>query len=789
MSVGGDTVAGDKNGSPDDYSFAFAANENNEAIARSSAAFGSYNKTYNPGEFVCGNYSEDNRNAATVFLVGGGVSPERRHNAFEVRTDHSTGVDISRAFVSGKSIATEEYVGNNAVKKMGNSYVLYANEAGGNSTVIPYRFNKTSIEQAEFPLMFQPMTDGRMYTRYPTDEYHAANKGYIDSKWDKFNLTNGEGVGSITQKVAEGEIANIAKGRSSSAFGDGCNAEANKSFVAGTNNTTTSTAHSSAVFGQENTSNGVASLVFGNSNTLSKDANYSLIGGKSCTSNAPDTITVGNSCTNNRAMSLNVGYNCTSTGGNYGALIGNSLKQGHYLDSETIIGRFNEIKNNLLFSVGNGDDESSRSNAIEVLKDGRVKIYGVPKDSNDAVRKLELDTKYDKTGGVIGGEVVITGDLTVNGTQHINNTENLDVKNAMIYSNSDGATLASNGGLGIKTNSTDIYGIVYDPVSDSVKLGLGKSDADGRFTFNTDEGNPITVRDDDNKLTNNHLLSWNSTNRKLVDSGKTIEDFVQKDKSTAGNTVYSRVNGVEQNIQFTTSPSAYTIAYRDAKGIIEVSDPEGEFNATNKRFVENLNKSSWDNFNLENGTGQGSLIQKNVQSSTGEPYTNVASGPASIAFGKNTKALGNTDFVIGQNNTSDSSGSFVGGINCSNTYNSGYSIVFGDSVNNQYATKSVVMGSDIQNSKGNSVILGNDIVNPVKNAYLIGRGLRSQDYISIDNDDAITILGKYNKRATTGEINDGTSFIIGNGTSEEARSNAIKLSDVKGLESFIEPKT
>ena len=139
--------------------------------------------------------------------------------------------------------------------------------------------------------------------------------------------------------------------------------------------------------------------------------------------------------------------------------------------------------------------------------------------------KAGLDTKYDKTGGVINGEVVITGDLTVNGTQHINNTDNLDVKNAMIYSNSDGATLVSNGGLGIKTNSTDVYGIVYDPVGDSVKLGLGKSDAGGKFTFNANEGNPIAVRDDDNKITNNHLLKWNSTNRKLVDSGKAVDDL------------------------------------------------------------------------------------------------------------------------------------------------------------------------------------------------------------------------------------------------------------------------
>lgn len=79
--------------------------------------------------------------------------------------------------------------------------------------------------------------------------------------------------------------------------------------------------------------------------------------------------------------------------------------------------------------------------------------------------------------------------------------------------------------------------------------------------------------------------------------------------------------------------------------------------------------------NLKNGGGQGSLIQTNVKSSSGTPYTNIASGPASIALGKNTQALGNTDFVIGQSNEDNSSGSFVGGLNCLNTGD--YSYVFG----------------------------------------------------------------------------------------------------------------
>lgn len=193
--------------------------------------------------------------------------------------------------------------------------------------------------------------------------------------------------------------------------------------------------------------------------------------------------------------------------------------------STTVVGFYNKHESGDVFQVGAGTG-TNRRNAFRVLADGRAKVQTTPKDNDDVVRILELDTKYDKAGGTIGGDVIITGDLTVNGTQHINNTENLNVENAMIYSNATGATLATNGGIGIKKNATDVYGIVYDPTSDSVKLGLGKSDANGVFTFNASEGQPVAIRDDSSKFNANHFIKWNEEQKKLVDSGYLAEDFV-----------------------------------------------------------------------------------------------------------------------------------------------------------------------------------------------------------------------------------------------------------------------
>ena len=309
--------------------------------------------------------------------------------------------------------------------------------------------------------------------------------------------------------------------------------------------------------------------------------------------------------------------------------------------------------------------------------------------------KAGLDTKYDKTGGVINGEVVITGDLTVNGTQHINNTDNLDVKNAMIYSNSDGATLTSNGGLGIKTNSTDVYGIVYDPVGDSVKLGLGKSDADGKFTFNANEGNPITVRDDDNKLTNNHLLKWNSTDNKLVDSGKTVDDLSTATNLTNGTGVDSLIQkyivegtdysaqaigenaialggkrydkltdtnrtptSAEGNQSFAAGGSTH--AYGDwdfttGKDTVAYQRASSTFGGNTQAGMteEEFNAYFWDSANNKPlHSGQGKDSQGNILDSSGSTYNNsysfaFAEGESTQAMGRSSHAEGNNTQAVG----------------------------------------------------------------------------------------------------------------------------------------------
>lgn len=165
--------------------------------------------------------------------------------------------------------------------------------------------------------------------------------------------------------------------------------------------------------------------------------------------------------------------------------------------------------------------------------DGTVKTesgYLQQAIDNEASARAAADTalrnsKYDKTGGTIGGDVQITGDLTVNGTTTTNDAETLQVKDNYIVTNSDGATLAGYSGILIRTNSTVTYGIAYDPVSNAVLLGQGVYNSDGTFSFNPGEGLPVAIRAVSTSWTNGDIAVWDSTNNQFVDSGKSISDL------------------------------------------------------------------------------------------------------------------------------------------------------------------------------------------------------------------------------------------------------------------------
>lgn len=190
-----------------------------------------------------------------------------------------------------------------------------------------------------------------------------------------------------------------------------------------------------------------------------------------------------------------------------------------------------------------------------------------------------------KSGGIISGNLSIQGDLEVRGTTKTTEEETLNVKDSIVVTNSSGADLSSTlAGFVIRLNATDCYGIIYDASSESVKLGLGKI-TNGKFTFNSGEGNAVAVRADGSLMTNGHLVKWDATALKFVDAGKSVDDFVQK-TSNPWRVYITDGNGAPAFRQLLTTPGASGIPQYSSNGGLKTNNPIDPLEAVNKRYFE-----------------------------------------------------------------------------------------------------------------------------------------------------------------------------------------------------------
>lgn len=169
----------------------------------------------------------------------------------------------------------------------------------------------------------------------------------------------------------------------------------------------------------------------------------------------------------------------------------------------------------------------------------------------------------------INGNLVLNGDLTVAGTNLIQNTETLSVKDNIIVTNADGNILIENAGFAMKTSATAAYGIMYDPVGDGVKIGLGAIDKSGKFNYTEGEDQFLATRADN--ITDGNLPQWDNDKKQFVDSGAKIADYVKF-------TDYATVNKagvVKINDFLGIRIDAYGAIYLDTANDSEIAEQKG----------------------------------------------------------------------------------------------------------------------------------------------------------------------------------------------------------------------
>ena len=219
----------------------------------------------------------------------------------------------------------------------------------------------------------------------------------------------------------------------------------------------------------------------------------------------------------------------------------------------------------------------------------------------------ELNKKFDKAGGHITGDVNIDGNVNISGVVTKVDTETLQVRSNLIMTNSDDEALVEKSGVVIRVGNGVCYGIVYDPATETVMLGKGKITEADKFVFDSGEGAPVTTRADSNLLVGGHLLQWDATKRRLVDSGYSVSDFEAEDTITKINLTYGDVNAI----------------YDTTDGIQVISKGQIEFE---KGSPENIDI----NFDVPIIAGDGILIDKDGNTNKIVIKTTAASGNEAV---------------------------------------------------------------------------------------------------------------------------------------------------------------
>lgn len=179
-------------------------------------------------------------------------------------------------------------------------------------------------------------------------------------------LTDNETIGATGEFAASFGGCSSAQGKRAMAQGTNTVAKGKYSFAIGDN--TVTLGNDSFAYGNTTTSFGMASTA-GGFNTVAI-GDYSDAGGHS-------TEAIGKASVSRGYMTKAIGDYSFATGAN-------TIAIG---ENQTVVGQFNKEDKDALFIMGNGTNESNRSNAFAVYKDGSIKI-GNTKISESQLQKL-----------------------------------------------------------------------------------------------------------------------------------------------------------------------------------------------------------------------------------------------------------------------------------------------------------------------------------------------------------------------------------------------------------------
>ena len=269
---------------------------------------------------------------------------------------------------------------------------------------------------------------------------------------------------------------------------------------------TTASGESATAIGQQTTASGSASTAMGFSTTAS--GKYSMSMGNQTTASGEKAIAMGNVTTASGPTSIATGAGTTASGpastamgvgttasGSVSTAIGRNTMAFSY--AETVIGSYNKSyypqstyswdNSDRLFVIGNGADDTHKSNALTIYKNGLMNIndaYNMPLTDGSANQVMAtdgsgnisfvdneantLDQAYDEGGAGVGRTITAdNGAVEINGTDGFQVTGTINsgssitlsgIGTRMFFNPKKGAFRAGN----ISGNTTSNYFNVWD---------------------------------------------------------------------------------------------------------------------------------------------------------------------------------------------------------------------------------------------------------------------------------------------------------------------------------------
>lgn len=445
------------------------------------------------------------------------------------------------------------------------------------------------------------------------------------------NLQNGEGTDSLVQKYS-GEVddthyGNTSTGESAVVFGEANNNSANRALLAGKLNENSgansvvaglrnkNTGVQSIVGGENNTNNGRYNSVAGRAHTV--DAPNSTVGGvaNTLTDSAGENIVGGNANTVTHRFSSTVGTK--NTNNSYCGIVGGSENEAngdaqlmtgvgnisHSNGTGRITGGvWNNPKKGTLLELGNGTRDSERSNAFEVYRDGRAKVYGAPTEDEDVVRLKDLEksitiskfelysadkdnlTTYEK-GEIVcynedDGSIIYFFKAEVDGTTNEaipygnDNWSQVQLAEVAYTRNAGYAYIAECDNDGNKIDDT--YAKIGDIEDATIFIPFADhaTEAEHAFTAGYADQAGFDIND-------NYIVDTYATKEEVA------EGYVAKKITTANELILTiKKDGSTDTLGFSVEAQSHAMVRRDANSVFKVGTPTEEAHVTNKEYVD-----------------------------------------------------------------------------------------------------------------------------------------------------------------------------------------------------------